>query len=197
MSSITVPAGTLPIYFSEPQRASVMDEQASAWDLTGETAFTVRITFLAGIYNVGLSGIMCWDSGHAMDSKGQIRKVVVRQLPYNSNASAGTYDIVNLPVDRPINRIYLSAATGSTISISKVEVFADSLKIHEATATQLIPILRDYNMDATKFGYPVLFDVNQQLFDNLTVARDLLVRVTNTNGGGLNAIVETMAPGFL
>lgn len=190
-NGITVPAGCLPIYFSEPNRASVMDEQASAWDLSGESSFTLRVRFKSGIYNVALTGLMCWDAGHAYDQKGNIVKTILRQLPYNQNASSGTFDVVNLPVDRPINRLYLDGPT-----ISKVEVIADSLKVHDATTEQNTALQADYGLASAQFAYPVAFEVNQQLFDNLTVSRDLIVRI-NSNGGALNIVAETMANGFI
>ena len=189
-NGLTNVANTCAIYFSEPARASVTDEQASAWDLTDESAFTLRVKFKPGIFDVTLTGTMCWDAGHARDSRGNIVKTVLRQLPYNQNASSGTFDVVNLPIDRPINRIYLDGPT-----ITKVEVHADSLRVHDAVTAMNSAILGDYKLDGSQFGYPVVFEANQQLFDNLQVQRDLLLRISS-NGGALSIVHETMAHAF-
>jgi hypothetical protein len=48
-NGLAIQPNCVGIYFSEPARASVTDEQASAWDLTDESAFTIRVKFKPGI----------------------------------------------------------------------------------------------------------------------------------------------------
>lgn len=185
----------LPIFFSEPWRASVMDEQATAWDVNDVTDFSVRIKFLATAQDIGLTGLACYDGGRARLANGQVVLNIVKHLPYSAYAVAGSRDFTEFPVNLPIQRIYFTGVDAN--QITKVDVIADSFKIHEAEEAENAAILSDYKLDASAFDYPLLFDPHQQLFDTLMVQRDLTVRVFTASAGQIGAILETRAGAYI
>jgi hypothetical protein len=195
LNGLVIPHNVLAIFFSEPWRASVMDEQATAWDVNDISDFVLRVKFKTGIQTIGLSGLACYDGGRARLANGQVVLNIVKHTPYFANASAGSHDFTDFQVGLPIQRIYLTGVDAA--QITKVDVIADSFKIHEASKSENARILADYGEDATAFDYPVVFDPHQQLFDTLMVQRDLTVRVFTSKPGQIGAVLESRSGAFI
>lgn len=195
--TLTQPGDGVPLYFSEPKRASVMDEQVSAFDLWSQSDMTLKVKIKSGLTGVTLSAVMVHDDGFTTNNKGERVLNVIRQTPFYFNAGT-QYDITALDVNLPIQRIHLFPASGNTISAVKV-VANDTQTVFEMTQAQNKAFLEDYGMvSETGNGkaFPVVFDMNQQIFDGLPVVRSLRVSVTQSGAGQVKALLENRAPGY-
>jgi hypothetical protein len=188
----TVGNNEIPIFFSEPWRASITGEEATSWDMTGQTKFTLEIEIKSGVTTPACKVLAAYDFGRNV-SDGKPFLSIVKQLSYNYNAPSGEFEIVSLPTRYPISRVLLTASTGT---ISKVEVYRDSQKVLEATAAENTRILADYGLDASKWTYPVVFDPEQQVSSALLIAREMNLRVTSSAANTLTAVLEHRANGF-
>lgn len=187
----------ITMYFTEPWRASVMDEQVLAWDLWGLTDVTVKVK-LKAIATPTLSIIMVHDDGFTTNSQNQRVLNIVRHSPFNYNAGT-QFDITTLDVDKPIQRVYIYPDAGNAITAVKVTV-NDSVVVHEMTAAQNARALNDYGLAYTPGNgvrYPLLFDVEQQVFNGLPPPKSLRIGVTQSAAGGLKAILENRASAYV
>lgn len=193
LNGITAGTGEIPIYFSEPWRASVTGEEATSWDLFGASKCTLQITFKAVTAPV-CSVQASYDYGRNLDGDKPFL-AIVRQLTQAYNAPSGTFDIVTLPTQNPLQRVHLSMSANS---ISSVEVYRGSEKVHEGTLSQNARFLADYGMNSTAFTFPVVFDFDQQISNPLVVRNqgDLNIRPTTTGAATLTAIIESRATGY-
>ena len=189
----TVGAGELPFWYSEPWRASVVGEEATSWDMFGQTKFTLEFKFKATAVNPTLVIEAAYDYGRNV-SDGKPFLSIVKQLAQNYNAPAGKYDVTTLPVIWPIQRILIGVSAGTVVD---VEVYRDSERVHEGTAAQNARFLADYGLDGTAFSYPIAFDYEQQISSPLIVGKELNVRVNSSQANSLSAIVEHRANGYV
>jgi hypothetical protein len=192
------PSNALCLYFAEPNRAAVNDELLSAWDTFDAVHdFTLKLKLLStGITNPSINIIDVYDSAVLRDPKGVKARQILKRTPYTYNLGT-TGDINNLPVDLPIQRIYLK---GATAAITHVKVVVnDTETVFDMDATQNKSVLNDYGLDATAFGanaFPLLFDVEQQLLKRLEGIRSLAIRVTSASAQSITALVEQAAPDY-
>lgn len=186
-------AGELPHFFSEPWRASVLGEESTSWDLTGQTKMTVEYKIKSTVTAPALAIQATYDFSHNI-SDGKRFDAIVKQLKQTYTAPSGKYDVTTLPVRFPIQRILLNASTGTILD---VEVYRDSEKVHEGLALENKSWLADYKLDATKFSYPLVFDYEQQISSPLVVDKDLNVRVNSSASNTLTAITEYRANAFV
>lgn len=193
MNGITPATGYIPIYFSEPWRASVIGEEATSWDLFGQRTFTIEIGINSGATAPAVVALASYDFSRNVSGE-QPFLSIVKQLRYSYNAPAGTFDMTTLPIVYPIQRIELVAASG----VTSVEVQRDSEKIYEATVSRNVELLKAHGMtDPAEFAFPIVFDYSQQISDALVVDRDLVVRVVSGGAQTITAIVEQRANGFV
>lgn len=192
------PSSALNLYYAEPNRAAVNDELLSAWDTFGATHdFTLKVKLLsAGITNPTLHVVDAYDSSVMTDAKGAKVRQILKRTPYTYNFGTNG-DITNLPVDLPIQRIYLK---GSSQPITHVKVIVnDTETVHDLDAADYKSILNDYGLDFTAFGanaYPLCFDVEQQLLKRLEGIRSLTIKVTSAGAQGVTALLEQAAPDY-
>lgn len=192
--SLTQSTEGLPQYFSEPWRASVMDEQLTAFDLFGISEMTLKVKIKTGLTGVSLNVVMVHDDGFATNAKGERVLNVIRQTPFFYNAGT-QYDITSLDIDKPIQRIILFPESGNTISAVKV-VVNDVQTVFEMTQAQNRAFLEDYGLVAESGAgkpFPIVFDMNQQIFDGLPVVKSLRVSVTQSGAGQIKAFLENRA----
>lgn len=200
LSGFTVTQATdgLPMFFSEPKRASVMDEQVSAWDLWGVSDMTLKI-LLKSPATPTLSVVMVHDDGFTTNPQNQRVLNIVKHTPFFFNAGTA-YDITALDLSYPIHRVYLYPAAGTTIT--KVKAILNNVTtIHELTPAQNLAFLKDYGLVAPAPGagamYPLIFDVEEQFFTALNPPQALRVNVASDNGGQIKAVLESHAPAYI
>lgn len=193
----TVGNNELPIWYSEPWRASVLGEEATSWDMFFQTKFTYEIRLKSTITSPAVKILASYDFARnvSVENGKQVYFLsIIKQLPFTYNAPAGQYDITSLPIRFPIQRIHLQASTGT---ISPVEVTRDGEKVLEGTSAELARFLADYSLDSTAFTQSLVFDAEQQISSALLVSRELLVRLTSSAANTLRALVEHRANGYV
>lgn len=195
-SHFAVVLGELPIYFSEPWRASVIGEEATSWPVyndIGVTTMTIQIDFTA-VVAPGLRALGIFDYERNQNGNTQFL-TPIKQLPYSYNVAIGDFDITTLPIQFPIHRIHLFGAS----AISAVSVEADSTRVLEATVEQNARILAAHGIDGlgiTGLQFPIVFDYDQQLSSPLRVSNNLVVRLTSAGAQSVTAIVEQRADSY-
>lgn len=181
-------------YFAEPWRAAVMDEVIPGWDTFGVENFMLKVKLKSGLTAPSLSVLDVYDGNVVTNEKGRARNIIKR-TPFTFNLGS-TGDIIALPLDLPIQRIFLQGESGKTIDAVKVTV-NDTEVVHEMTAAENAAVLSDYGLDAGAFDYPILFDTEQQLFRRLEGIRSLAIRVHSSAAQSVTALVEQSAPDYI
>lgn len=196
--TLSQPGNGLTMYFTDPKRASVMDEQVTAWDLWGIGDVTLKVAIKSGLTGVSLSAIMDYDDGYTTNAQGQRVLNILKWTPFYFNAST-SYDITALDIDKPIQRVFLFPESGK--AISKVTVVVnDTDYVWEMTANENQAFHKDYGMVVTTGNgncYPVAFDLNGQLFDGLPIVRSLRLKVDSSAAGQIKAVLVNRAPGYV
>ena len=188
------PSGAATLYYAEPWRSSVMDEQVTAWDTYDVKDFTLKVKLRAGVVNPTLTVIDGYDTGYSMNGGKRILQIIKR-TPYSFNAGT-LYTITALPSDLPTTRIYLKGQAGVTIDAIRVTL-NDTQVAQELTRQQNASFLSDYRLDATKFSFPVLFEASQQLFDYLQPQKNIAVRVQSSAPQSIDVLLEQVAPNYI
>lgn len=184
----------IPLAFSEPWRASVLGEEATSWDLFGVAKCTLEVTFTAeAAPTLQVQG--AYDYAKNVTGDGKSFLAIVKQLQQVYTNPVGTLDIVNIPTSNPIQRILMQTSAGT---ISSLEVYRASEKIHEGPVAQNTRWLADHKLDGTAFTFPIVFDYEQQVSSPLLVQNqgDLLVRPVFTNAGSVNVLAESRSQGY-
>lgn len=192
------PSDALCIYFADPARAAVNDELLSAWDtFGGDYDFTIKIKFLGtGITNLACKVIDVYDSSVFTDASNNKVRQILKQTPINYNfGSVG--DIVNLPLDLPIQRLILKGAS-QVITHVRVKI-NDTETVFDLDNAENKSVLNDYKLVSTAYGansFPLCFDVEQQLLKRLEGIRSLQVTVTSAAPQAVVALLEQAAPDY-
>lgn len=192
--------GEVTLHFSDPSRADIIDEEATAWDLFDERTFKIELVLKTpGGGGVPLvEGAMWFDFGrnYRRDAAGNLTreavKMIVRRSYITQAVPAGKYDLTTLSIKDPILRLWLDGAE----VISEVEVKADSLSIVESKVFENVRMLANYKIDATQFKFPIIFDFTNRVVDFLQVSRSLLVTFWNANSQTVTIISETLTASF-
>ena len=181
----------IPIFFSDPTRATVIGEEATSWDMFGQNMFVIEIKLKAGTTAPRVEVLASYDFGRNL-ADGKPFLNIVKQHAITVNAPQGEYDIVNLPTQLPIQRIHIEPSTGN---VTLVEVKADAEDVFEATKAQNDAIHVDYGIDSP-FGFSVIFDYEQQITSPLKVTRELNVRPTFSAANNATLLLERISRGY-
>ncbi|WP_415907283.1 hypothetical protein [Oleiharenicola sp. Vm1] len=192
----------IPFFFAEPHRASVMDEQVTAWDLFGVPNMTVKARTKAGLTNPIVKVEHVYDDEFATNSKGERVLNIIKHEPVYLGSLGTTADIIqpNIPIDLPIQRIHIIPDAGSTINWAKVTI-NESDVIFDATQAENIEFLADYKLVAEAGNgkpFPVVFDANGQLFDGLELPfRSIKLSINQSVAGPVKLLLERRAPLYI
>jgi hypothetical protein len=181
----------IPVYFSDPTRATIIGEEATSWDMFGQTSYVIEIKFKAGTTNPQATIQATYDFQRNM-ANGSPYLSIVKQHALTYNAPAGDLDIVNLPKDLPIQRMHIEPSSGN---VTAVEVSADGEAVFEASAAENAALHKDYGI-VSPFGYSVIFDYEQQLTSPLKVARELNLKPTFTASNNATIVLERISKGY-
>ncbi len=189
-------AGHIPIYWSQPERATVEGEELSALDLSGQQKCTIEIQFSGTATAPTLKISADWDLEQQIfvkNGKTYTGLNIIKMLPITYNAPAGVYDLTTIPVTYPIQAIHLVPSTGT---VSFCEVYDGQNKLLEATAAENASRVGPFYQNTAALGYSILFDRERQITSGLQ-ATNLLVRPTLSAPCSLTAFVEMRAPGYM
>lgn len=192
--------GELPITFTEPARNMLVPNDSNSWDMAGQSTFSLQFGILAGTVP-GLTGVMEFDflrnqrdAGDAAHTQIPFLQPIA-QHQFLINGNAGRNDIVNLPYDFPISRLFVTSGAGNNISL--LEVYQDGNKIVEGTPAQINQLAAQYGFllgGANPFESAAIFDVDSRWWKSLKCANSLNLRVTLTNADTIT-VLEEMLPG--
>lgn len=181
----------IPVFFSEPTRATIIGEETTAWDMFGQTTFVLELKLKSGTTNPQVTVQASYDFSRNKNN-GVPFVSIVKQHALTYNAPSGDFDIVNLPIDLPIQRLHIDASTGT---VGPVEVEADGETVHEATKAENDALHLDYGIDSP-FDYSVIFDHEQQLTSPLKVQRSLNLKPTFSASNNATIVLERIARGY-
>lgn len=182
----------VPIFFSDPTRATIIGEEATAWDMFGQTSFVTEIKLKSGTTNPQVTTQATFDFERNLID-GKLFLNIVKQHAQTFNVPSGEHDIVNLMTDLAIQRLHIEPSTGT---ISACEVNADGENVFESSKAQNDALHADYGIDSP-FGFSVIFDYEQQFTSPLTVRRDLNLKPTFSAANNATIIQERIAPGYV
>ncbi|HYC70013.1 MAG TPA: hypothetical protein VEB66_02330 [Opitutaceae bacterium] len=190
----------VPIFFVEPWRASVMDEQVAAWDLFLQPNMTIKARTKAGLTNPAVKIVYVYDDEYTTNEQGQRVLNIIKHEAVFLGQLGTQADILNpqIPTDLPIQRILIYPAAGVTISAVKVTVNENQI-VHELTQAENIDFLKDYGLVAESGNgkmYPVVFDANQQMFDGLPIVKSIKLSITQSAAGAVKLLLERRAPRY-
>lgn len=187
--------GEIPIYFSRPQTATVQGEEITAWEMRGQRTFTVEVDFDAAVTNPGLQVLATYDFGPINTIGNQPILSVIKRRRISYNVPSGTFDMTTIPTNYPIQRFLLRGTAG----ISEAEVYADSVKVYEASFDHNARILAEYGLDQSASGYsfPIVFDFTQQVLDPLIVNSDINVRIESGGPQSVYGVLHQRVPGYV
>lgn len=191
--------GFLPIYFSEPWRADVMDEEVTSWDLTGQRSFTIQISATAPATGLAIKGYRIYDYLRNVVN-GQPFAQVIKWVKQSYNAAIGENDFDQIPKTFPIQRIHCFAPSAA---ITRVRVRSDSVEIFDQTFAQNAQTLAPYGLAQQANSFPVVFDYTQQIRDFLPVVgadgsplRDLNLKLTMASAQNISFLTEQRVNSF-
>lgn len=191
----------IPIYFAEPKRASVMDEEATGWDLFGVPNMTIKARTKAGVTAPSVSLVMAYDDEFVTNDKGERVLNIIKREPISLGNLGTTADILSptIPVDLPIQRLLVYPAAGVTISRAKVTV-NDNQVVFDMSQAENMEFLKDYGLVAEAGNgkvFPICFDADQQLFDGLPAVRNLKLSLTQSGAGTVKIVAVRRAPAYI
>jgi len=204
----TANAGHLPIMFSELSRATIGQQEITAWDLAGEGVLTVAVDFDASAVNPGLKIGKVFDNSQFLDGAGNAIKRPIKRLPLFANPAAGWFDITNIPSDSPIAAIRINTTSTPTAGdILAFEVLRGAEKVLEGTYQENADMLEAMGYDASQFVLPIIFDRDHQIENALdcrvfdakgkqTGVLPLTVRVNMASAKGIKILVDQIRPAF-
>lgn len=196
----TLKDGYLPVYFSEPWRADVMDEEVTSWDLKGQRTFNVYLDLTTPATAFSVGGVKIYDyKDNTIDGKPFVRAVKWIRQAFNANSGEADFD--QIPKSRPIQRIHAFAASAA---LQRIRVRSDSVEIFDQTFAQNAQAMAAYGMVQQTDSLPMIFDYNQQLRDALPVIgrdglplRDLNIKLTMGTAQTVTFITEQLAEDYV
>jgi hypothetical protein len=183
----------IPVFFSEPSRATILGEEATAWDMFGQSSFVTEFKLKAGTTNPKITTQATYDFERNRTPDGKLYLNIVKQHAQTFNVPSGEHDIVNLMKDLPIQRLHIAPSTGT---VSACEVSADGETVFEATKAQNDALHLDYGIDSP-FGFSVIFDYEHQFTSPLRVKRELNLKPTFSDANNSTIVQERVAPGYV
>ena len=190
----------VPMFFADPKRASVMDEQVTAWDLFGSENVTIKARTVTALTGVTLKAVLDYDDGFTTNAQGNRILNVIRIDPVNLGALGTVADILSpvIPVDLPIQRIFAYPAAGVTITSVRVTINGSQI-VQDLTQAENINFLSDYGLVAAAGNgkvFPIVFDASGQLFDGLQPVQSLKLTINQSGAGAVKLVLHRRAAGY-
>ena len=190
--------GEYPVFFTEPWRKIVDHDQATAWDLFGQSTYQILYGVSSLISSPTLTGTYEFDylRNSRRGPKGE-QVLFLRPIKHHTftyNVPAGVYNVTSLPIDYPIQRIWLYE-TGKG-SITQVELYQDGNKVLEGSYVQTDEQLNQYGFNSQIFDYNAVFDPDERLGKALRVSNNLIFRVYSAAPTALSIVLEIQADNY-
>ena len=191
-------AGEYTTFMTEPWRKIVDHDQATAWDLAGQSSYQITLNIASGFSSPNLVGVYEFDYLRNMRLAPDGTEVYflrpIQQHEQTFNANAGMYNATTIPIDYPIQRMWMTetiAGVAAPNNIYQLEVYQDGNKVLEGTNTQINKMLNQYGFDTTIFNVAAVSDPDQRLGKAYVITKTLTVRVFSTLAADLSIVVES------
>lgn len=208
--------GELPLLYTNPSRNELQRNDATSWDLFGQSTFALKFNLRATASNPVVTGSIEFDflrNVNVVNGKEEVFLEPTAQHQYGFSIAAGRNDITTLPFDFPISRLWFLGSTPG--NITQVEIYQDGNKWFEATVEQMAEMYYPYGfsfgrsdwLNTTRptsaalqgeFNAPRYYDaayiadVDGRWGKRLSVANQLIVRVYSNVAQNLTIMAETM-----
>lgn len=182
MYKITPGTGELPIFFSEPWLADPRTREMFSWDMNGQQKFTLEMTFnnvAVGVQQVVVEVDTIRNAAPVGGKPQPFLRII--KAKNETFVFGGAARLGNTTLDKslPIRRLLIDSSAGNA-TISDLEVIADSFSAwNQITQAQNANMLNPYNIDATQFTIPLVFDFDGLARSKLSAAQ-LEVKNTST-----------------
>ena len=142
LNKVTIGAGQLPIFFSEPWRNLTRWPEITSWDMAGQRTFQVQIQLNGNLTSPGITGVMEFDFirntvAGAVDAisfqaalaagkaPAQMLNIISRHA-FTFQVNSGLNLINTIPFDWPILRMHISGLIAN--QVNQFELDQDSNK---------------------------------------------------------------------
>lgn len=191
-------ASEFAVFFTEPWRVIVDHDQATSWDLQGQSTYQILFGIALAITSPQLSGVYEFDylrnTRRGPDGKPELFLRPIKQHKFTQSVPSGVYNVTNIPFDNPIQRLWFYE-TGPG-SITQIELYQDGNKVWEGTSDQINEVLAQYNFNTGIYDMAYIPDPDQRLGKCLKIAQTLTIRVYSAAATALNVIAEIQMGGY-
>lgn len=195
MYKITPSTGECPIYFTEPWRP-VQVATMNSWVVGPNDTCVLQVKFLnPGGGAVGLTIGANFDEGQNIGRDGKPFLRIIKRLNLSEVMPSGAKDITDIDTTYPILRILLTPSTGTIGVATNNTVWADNRKVLEATKAQNQDLLNAYNITASFFEFPILFDYPNN--GSALITRNLVVNQVSSASNTTTVHVMSLVPGWM
>jgi len=194
-NGIPFKAGRIPIFFSEPKRATAMEEEATSWDTVGQTSFEVQFGIAAGAVAPALTGYMVYDYLRNDGLEGRPGANIVKWIRQTVVvAGAGDVDVKTLPKGI-VQRLTIF---GPVSAPTKVFAKVGSRTIWDLSLADATDLLSDYSIAAQAKSYPVYYDYTQQIIgaQPIAAADDYNVKLSAADAQNFSVLTQVRVPAF-
>jgi hypothetical protein len=191
--------GEYPVFFTEPWRKIVDHDQATSWDLQGQSTYQILFGISAALTNPVLLGLYEFDYLRNARRDAKTGNQVpflrpIKQHMFTQAVPGGVYNVTTIPIDNPIQRLWFYE-TGAG-SITQLELYQDGNKVWEGTVPQLNQIMNQYGFNTTIYDAAYITDMQQRLGNALLCLNSLTLRVYSAASTTLNIIAEIHMQAF-
>ncbi|WP_043582136.1 hypothetical protein [Geminisphaera colitermitum] len=210
-NNLTVADDEIPIYFVEPWQETPQQMYRGAWPTPAALvrSFEIQMFVRAGVltpaqaagltitayeahdWNIPyrINGVDNWIGSPSIPEGGSFLQSIMHQTTFTQPISAGVYNFTTLPLNQPINRLFLQKQDGS--AINRVEVLADDVSYFDVDAETNALALADLNMSASVWTFPIPFD-EYGTADAIIGRRSLNVRIHSPTAGAVTILNESL-----
>lgn len=191
-------AGEIFIPFSEPKRATVMEEQATSWDLDGQSSFTLSVVIAGTAVAPTLNGYAEFDHirNDGNKEQGRTGANIIRWVRNTIVcAAAGDFDVKTLPK----GIVQRMTIYGPVSAPTAVKVMQGSKTVHDLTRAEITSRLSRYGITQPANALAIWYDYTQQIVDALPVlpGDDYNVKLTAADAQNFTVLTQVRVPGFM
>jgi len=199
-NGIPFKAGRIPIFFSEPKRATVMEEEATSWDTWGQSTFEVQFGIADAATAPALTGYALYDyirnDGLLVNGVQHPGANIVKWLRQSVVvAGAGDVDVKTLPK----GIVQRMTIFGPISAPTKVQAKIGSRTIWDLERADAADVLSDYGITAQVKSYPVYYDFTQQIIgaQPIATADDYNVNITAADAQNFSVLSQVRVAAFV
>ncbi len=194
-NGIAFAAGRIPLFFSEPWRATVMEEEATSWDTVGQSTFEIQVGIAAAAVAPTLAGHGIFDYIRNDGLQGRPGTNVVKWIRHTVIAAgAGDIDVKTLPK----GIVQRMTIFGPVSAPSAVQVKVGSRTIWDLDRTDTGSMLADYGITQQAGTMAVWYDFTQQIIgaQPIAAADDYNVKITAADAQNYSVLTQVRVDKF-